>query len=288
MALLNALGGNVLATDFQKYLFMYTTLCEKDKSYDFVPYKFGCFSFQASADKQKLIDKGYLQDTAGWELSKPNVNYANSLNKGDDKKLDMFADRFGSKRGKQLIQHVYRTYPYYAINSEIAEEHLNPEELAQVKKAKPTKRRATTFSTIGYEGGSVESYINKLIENDIRTLIDVRKNPISRKYGFSKRTLSSLLGKLGIEYIHIPKLGIDSSDRKQLNNQSDYDRLFDRYEKTVLVDQKSALQEVYDLYKEKKRVAITCFEKEHCQCHRSRVANAMEAMSNGEITPVHL
>lgn len=288
LALLDALGGNVLATDFQKYLFIYTTLCEREKSYDFVPYKFGCYSFQALADKQKLIEKGYLQDDAGWTLAKANLNYANSLNKGDDKKLQMFVDRFGSKRGKKLIQHVYRTYPYYAINSEIAEEHLNEEELAQVKDATPTKRRTSTFATIGYEGGSVESYINKLIENDIRTLVDVRKNPISRKYGFSKRTLSSLLNRLGIEYVHIPELGIDSSDRKQLNTQNDYDRLFDKYESTVLVDQKTSLQELYDLYAKKKRIAITCFEKDHCQCHRSRVANAIEAMSNGTIEPIHL
>ena len=288
LALLDALGGSVLATDFQKYLFIYTTLCEKEKSYDFVPYKFGCYSFQASADKKKLIEKGYLQDESGWVLAKSNLSYTSSLNKGDDKKLEMFADRFGSKRGKNLVQHVYRTYPYYAINSEIAEEHLNEEELAQVKGAKPTKRRTSTFATIGYEGSSVESYINKLIENDIRMLVDVRKNPISRKYGFSKITLSSLLDRLGIEYTHIPELGIDSSGRTQLNTQADYDRLFDKYESTVLVDQKAALRNLFGLFSEKKRIAITCFEKDHGQCHRSRVADAIEAMSNGTVEPVHL
>lgn len=288
LALLDTLGGNVLATDFQKYLFIYTTLCEREKSYDFVPYRFGCYSFQASADKQKLIAKGYLQDEAGWVLAKSNLNYANSLNKGDDKKLQMFVDRFGSKHGKKLIRHVYKTYPYYAINSEIAEEYLNQEELAQVRNAAPARRRASTFATIGYEGGSVESYINKLIKNDIRMLVDVRKNPVSRKYGFSKRILSSLLNRLGIEYVHIPELGIDSSDRKQLNTQNDYDRLFDKYESIVLVDQKTSLQNLYDLYGEKKRIAITCFEKDHCQCHRSRIANAIETMSNGTVEPVHL
>lgn len=39
LALVDALGGNVPATDFQKHLFIYTTLFEKKKSYDFVPYK---------------------------------------------------------------------------------------------------------------------------------------------------------------------------------------------------------------------------------------------------------
>lgn len=288
LALLDALGGDVLATDFQKYLFMFTTLCENEKSYDFVPYKFGCYSFQAVVDKQKLIDKGYLKEASGWELTKPELNHANGLKKGDDKKIDLFVERYGSKRGKALIQHVYRSYPYYAINSGIAKEHMNEAELALIKKAIPTKRRSSLFATIGYEGGSIESYINKLITNDVRLLIDVRKNPISRKYGFSKRTLSSLLGRLHIEYTHIPALGIASPDRQQLNSQSDYDRLFDKYESTVLVEQKDALHQVYDLLENCKRIAITCFEKEHGQCHRSRVADAIETISKNEVVTVHL
>ena len=261
---------------------------EKEKSYDFVPYRFGCYSFQATADKQKLIEKGYLKDSSRWELIKPNVNYSRELNKGDDKKLAIFAERFGHMRGKKLIQHVYRNYPYYAINSEIAEQHLNNEELKKVGAARPAKRRKPVFATIGYEGGSVENYLNKLIENDIRMLVDVRKNPISRKYGFSKRMLLSLLHNIGIQYMHIPELGIASSDRQALKAQKDYDRLFDKYEKTVLVDQYQALLRLYDFYNDNKRIAITCFEKAHCQCHRGRVASAIEKMSNGEIIPLHL
>ena len=288
LALLDALGGNVPATDFQKHLFIYTTRFEREKSYDFVPYKYGCYSFQAVADRQKLIEKGYLQDKDGWTLAKANLNYANSLKKGDDKQLQIFVELFGAKRGKKLIQYVYRTYPYYAINSEIAEKHLNEEELAQVKNAAPAKRRTSIFATIGYEGESVESYINKLIKNDIRMLVDVRKNPVSRKYGFSQRILSSLLNRLGIEYVHIPALGIDASDRQQLNTQNDYDRLFDKYENTVLVDQKTSLQNLYALHAKKKRIAITCFEKDYCQCHRSRVADAIKTISSGTVEPAHL
>lgn len=267
---------------------MFTMLCEKDKSYDFVPYRYGCYSFQASMDKNKLIEKGYLKNVPGWELIKLNLNYVKELKKGDDKKVSMFVDRYGSKQGKSLIQHVYRNYPYYAINSVIAKEHLSSVELEKIKLARPTKRRNSSFATIGYEGGSVESYLNKLIENDVRMLVDVRKNPISRKYGFSKRTLSSLLGKVGIEYSHIPELGIESAERKELKTQQDYNRLFDKYEKTILKTQTKALEGLFNLYKEKKRIAITCFEKEHCQCHRSRVANAIESISKGEVITQHL
>ena len=69
-------------------------------------------------------------------------------------------------------------------------------------------------------------------------LCDVRKNPLSRKYGFSKSTLSETLNKLGIEYTHLGALGIASEKRQYLNAQSDYDRLFDEYENTILAQNK--------------------------------------------------
>lgn len=288
LALLDVLGGKHLATDFQKHLFLFTKLCEKEKSYDFVPYRFGCYSFQAAADKQKLIEKGYLNDVAGWEITKSNLNYSIALNKDYEKKLSLFADRYGSMRGKGLIKYVYENYPYYAINSEIAKDHLDTDSLNKIDDVRPIKRRKPLFSTIGYEGKSIEAYLNKLIENDIRMLVDVRKNPISRKYGFSKNILSSLLGKMGIAYIHIPELGIQSSDRKELNTQQDYDKLLEKYEATVLKDQQKSLQKLLDLFNDNKRIAITCYEQNLQQCHRSKVAFAIESMSKSKTITQHL
>jgi hypothetical protein len=44
--------------------------------------------------------------------------------------------------------------------------------------------------TIGYEGRSLEAFLNLLLQNSVTLLCDVRRNPLSRKYGFSKSTLS--------------------------------------------------------------------------------------------------
>lgn len=288
LALLEALGGNQLATDFQKYLFMFSQLCESEKSYDFVPYKYGCYSFQASADKKKLIEKGHLLDETAWTLAKPTSSYSSALSKSKNEKISVFVKQFSKLSGKKLITHVYKTYPYYATKSEIAADHLNSQELRKVHSAYPKEPSTPLFATIGYEGGSIEAYLNNLIKTQIRVLVDVRKNPISRKYGFSKNTLSLLLGKVGIKYMHMPELGIASADRKTLNTQRDYDRLFDRYEKTVLKKQTNAIESLYEIYKENKHIAITCFEKSHCQCHRSRVATAIEKLSQGEVVVQHL
>jgi len=62
LTLLDALHGPLSNTDFQKLLFLYTRECEKTATYDFVPYKFGGFSFTAYADKRRLTKAGFLVD----------------------------------------------------------------------------------------------------------------------------------------------------------------------------------------------------------------------------------
>jgi uncharacterized protein (DUF488 family) len=206
---------------------------------------------------------------------------------GDDKKLELFSSKYGKLKGKKLLQHVYIEYPYYAINSLVAEDILSDEEFSTVKKLK-VKRRLNLFATIGYEGIPVETYINKLIENDVRALVDVRKNPLSRKYGFSKTRLSDLLGKVGIEYLHMPELGIVSNKRKTLKTRRDYDDLFGEYKSTVLVEQSDALAQLYDTYLERSRIAITCFEGCHTMCHRHKITDAIAEFADGDFEVVHL
>ena len=129
--------------------------------------------------------------------------------------------------------------------------------------------------TIGYEGITIEAYLNKLIQNDIRLLCDVRNNPLSRKYGFSKTTLSNILQELNIEYVHIPELGIVSEKRKDLKEQTDYKALFDEYNK-ALPEKKMYVDQVFDLLCDQKRIALTCFEKDPNLCHRHILSQFMK------------
>ncbi|UTO27808.1 DUF488 domain-containing protein [Bartonella harrusi] len=98
----------------------------------------------------------------------------------------------------------------------------------------PAKDEKACFFTIGYEGKSLENYLDCLIENNIKTLCDVRRNPISRKHGFSKRQLEKAVNNINIEYMHMPELGIASEKRQNLKTQKDYERLFEEYQKTTL------------------------------------------------------
>lgn len=286
LALLQSFGGKLSNIDLQKYLFLFTQICQKEKSYEFVPYRFGYFSFQSYVDRRRLTEFGYLNDVDSWELI-DGTDHVSTLKTYEAHKLSLFTKKYNAIHGNDLIRAVYKQFPYYAIHSEIANDLLNEEELRQVHQATPKQTKPCLF-TIGYEGNSFENYLNRLLQNNVSLLCDVRKNPISRKYGFSQKTLSETLEKLGIKYIHIPDLGIVSDKCKALKSQNDYNKLFDEYAKTTLKENNSALNNVYKLLIDYKRIAITCFEAEVCMCHRGRVAEALEKFPDWNFKTQHI
>ena len=175
--------------------------------------------------------------------------------------------KYNSYSSKELIKLTYQKYPYYAIKSTIAKKVLSEEELKE-----------TILFTIGYEGISLETYINKLISNDVKILCDVRKKSFSRKYGFSKSPLKNACEKVGIRFLHIPEVGIPSEKRQELKCHADYEVLFEDYKKIVLATEIDKQQQILQLLKEEGSVALTCFEKNIHQCHRKHLANAIKSL----------
>lgn len=287
LTLLDALGGQVSPTDFQKLLFLYTRKQEAP-SYEFVPYKFGCFSFSSYADKRRLIEKGLLENDADqWKLT--STGRATIRKRSVD---PLVAARFNKDhaglRGNELVAEVYRNYPYYATRSEIVDKVLkNKKERELVAKEQPVKAAAGLL-TIGYEGKCLETYLNQLLRAGVTVLCDVRRNPLSRKYGFSKTTLRGACESLGIRYEHLPELGIPSEERRELKTQADYDALFVDYERDSLPLQTEALATIRAWIKAGDRVALTCFELHPHQCHRHCVAEALESAGGKRLKAKHL
>ena len=274
LALLETFGGCLSHTNLQKYLFLFTQEYQKEKSYEFVPYKYGCFSFQSLADLRRLKNMEIIKDNENYSIDS-RKNYIDTLNRKDRENLLLFKKKYSSLKGNRLIRKVYLDYPYYAIKSEKAPKLMSEEELKIIELATPDQNEPTFF-TIGYEGHCFDNYLNRLIKNNIKVLCDVRKNPISRKYGFSKTTLSKTLENLEIEYISIPELGVVSEKRRSLETKNDYKKLFDEYENTVLKEASHAFEKLTKILKKHKRIAITCFEKDHTMCHRHRIAQALD------------
>lgn len=127
----------------------------------------------------------------------------------------------------------------------------------------------TGIVTIGYEGRNLDQFLSILVENNVKKLIDVRKNAFSRKSGFSKNPLKSALEKWGFSYLHMPELGIESAQRQNLTKEG-FSELFRRYA-SELGTKEDFLYTIKSLA-QKERVALMCFEARETDCHRGVIA----------------
>jgi len=286
LSLIELLGGEVEKLRFQKLLFLYA-MRKQEPEYDFVPYKFGCYSYSAKADMNTMVKKGYLTESENKYGKLDTTNYLQKLKSADRNILQEVVSDYGQMSSNALIKHTYLNFPFYAIRSTIAKDILPGRLYDRVEKALP-KNEETTLFTIGYEGVSLEMYLQKLVRNNVKLLVDVRKNPLSMKFGFSKTLLKQYCNSLGIEYMHIPEVGINSDKRQQLDTQSDYDRLFAEYYQTTLQDTLVEQNRILVLLKDYKRIALTCFEAEPCQCHRTHLAASISQLPEYQYSLIHL
>jgi Protein of unknown function, DUF488 len=287
LQLLDALGGTSGMLDFERLLFLY---CQESSTgeapYDFVPFKFGAFSFTSYADRQKLIERGLLENNDDWQITAEGRKIIGCTT---DLQLVAFANQHRGLNGDALLADAYRRFPFFATRSEIAESVLKGDDAALARiKAVRTETTAPVLSTIGYEGHTLESYLNVLLKSGVTLLCDVRRNPISRKYGFSKNALARGCESVGIRYEHLPELGIASEQRQSLDTQADYDALFANYESTWLPNQGAALKRIQGWIEAGERVTLTCYEHQPNQCHRHCVAEALAGNASKRLTAKHL
>ena len=286
LALLETFNGEMDRISFQKLLFLFSCK-QKQPSFNFVPYHMGCFSFQSYADLRTMIKYGQVSETPNSWIKIAEEKYSSQLSDEDQTLIAQLGEQFAGYTSDDLIEHTYRSYPYFALKSTIAKQFLSDEEQKIVKQTVKL-RKDTVLFTIGYEGINLETYLNKLIVNDVKLLCDVRRNPLSMKYGFSKSQLQRACQGLGIAYVHVPKLGIASDKRQNLNDQKDYDKLFAAYSKTTLKSEVQAIEQVVELLKKYQRIALTCFEADQCQCHRGTLASAIQNMPEFSYTVEHI
>lgn len=286
LALVQSFGGKLEKLNLQKLLFLFTDK-QKKPEYDFIPYKYGCYSFSAKADLNTMVTKGQLEEGEFVYVKLDTADYIKTLKEADRKILLYIKNLFGNFNGDRLMKHTYVNYPYYAINSIVAKDILTDEQFDKVSFQKPCSNETMLF-TIGYEGISLEEYLNRLVKNNVQLLIDVRRNPLSMKFGFSKNQLIKYCNSVGIKYIHIPEVGIQSDLRQELKTQSDYDKLFEYYKKEELTKSLKSQENILSLLIENKRIALTCFEKDICQCHRKHLAEAICRLPNFDYKLKHI
>ncbi len=259
-----------------------TPLSSDATFYDFVPYRYGPFSFALYREISSLERDGYVRQTEHTFALEPRCA---ALTRGAVAELPLgYADSvadihrsYGRLSRKALVDHVYARYPWFATRSQLRD-HLPPH-LPTPSVAEPAAY------TVGYEGKSVDRFFDDLLRRGIQSIVDVRANPVSRKYGFSGRSLCRIAIDLGLEYHHLPNLGIPPQYRANLNGLASYQRLFRRYEQEMLPSQEPAIQILVGLLTAKPSTML-CVEKDIRCCHRAPLAKL--AATRSGLSVVHL
>ncbi len=257
--------GKLTRTQLMKWLFLLkeeTAIGKSPSFYEFVPYKYGPFSFLAYKELATLCNSGLVHENS---LSIPQETYqkvrseTDKLSASVKTAIGKIFIHYGSTSREQLVEDVYRRYPWYTVRSEI-----------DIRAEIPKAKRAVF--TIGYEGRSVDGMLDHLLKNGVLQLIDVRKNALSRKYGFAEKTLRKHCESVGIKYVHLPSLGIPSSLRTDIDSEEAYQKLFDTYEQDILPTADEGIHEAAQLSGDLPS-ALMCFEKDPHFCHRGRLVN---------------
>jgi uncharacterized protein (DUF488 family) len=228
--------------------------------YQFLPYLYGPFSFCLFQEMNALARDGYVIDADDrWTLTEMGKKAARSIHPDVLRDVRRIVQDHSRKNGnatdKHLIDYVYRRYPWYTVNSKL-------------RKLEARKRNDVAIYTAGYEGLLVDGFLNGLMRAGIARLIDVRNNPVSRRYGFHKSTLSRLCRNIDIEYIHFPQLGIKSGERQNLDRPGARQSLFAEYARTTLEREDDTIDAVARLVKDAPSVLV-CKEACPAECHRS-------------------
>jgi len=261
-------GGSMDRTKLMKLLFLLrqeTSFAGRPSFYDFVPYRYGPFSFTAYRDLDALAEAGLLQPDRPQvpRRARSAVRQATStLSPEDTQAIRTLLRQYGEGSTNQIKRSVYRRYPFFASRSE-------GRRGGDVRK----KARPAVY-TLGYEGLSVDRFFELLIRRGITTIADVRRQAASRKYGFSKSALVRIAEKLDFRYTHFPELGVPSQMRSDLQTDSDYAKLFAAYAERILP---AAAEQLRLLAAEvaSRPTVVVCFEADHRRCHRSKLADAL-------------
>ena len=277
LELLRGVGGRASRTSIVKWLFLVaqeTDWGRENAPYDFVPYRYGAFSFVAYRDIQKLTESGLLCEVN--DGLRTTVETDPRLPQDCLAAVESITKRYGSFSSEDLMRYTYRTYPWFSLLSERTD-------LIRVLVKRPVA--APGIYTVGYEGKSLDTFLNLLLYSGVAGVIDVRAVPRSRRYGFHRTTLCRHLDQLGLHYASHTELGITTEQRRALAGSTVRKQLLAVYAGEMV---KSKMEEIGALgqrFRDRPWV-LFCFEGNPAECHRSVLADILAAESG--LPVVHL
>ena len=132
--------------------------------------------------------------------------------------------------------------------------------------------------TIGHSTRALSDFLKLLVENNVRTIVDVRRFPGSRRYPqFNQEALRSALEIAGYRYVPMAQLGGRRQPAQQSHNLRWRNAAFRGYADYMeSADFERAVEELLALA-ESDRVAIMCSEAVWWRCHRSLIADYLKS-----------
>ena len=270
LAILQQVGGRASTLKMMKWAFLLSqeTPSHGGKTfYQFIPYRFGPYSFTLTRETDTLIRRGFVEkkNKRTWELTNLGREQSVHLPKQVSQDIATVTQQYGHLSSSALIEMVDAHYPWFTVNSDFHENR---------REHRPIAEKA--IYTAGYEGKPIDEFLNLLMKAGIYRVIDVRDNPISQRYGFHKSTLKRLCHSLDIDYRHLPGLGLPESARANLTSRDSYLALFKEY-RCGLVDRRKELQIAVSLLHSEPSVLV-CMEANPNDCHRHVLAQHLAGM----------
>lgn len=130
--------------------------------------------------------------------------------------------------------------------------------------------------TAGYEGQVSDGFFAGLEAAGCAVLLDLRAVPLSRKPGFSKRVLAASAEARGIRYVHLQPLGTPKPGRDAVRagRPAEMHRIYRAH--LVTEAAQTALIAARDIVRSAP-TCLLCFERDHTDCHRTLLAEAIAA-----------
>ena len=247
-----------------------TMVRSEPAGHDFVPFRDGPYSFTLERDLEALTAAGFLSSDGGrLKLGLQRAPEARRL-------ITQLPDR--TRTEVEYIAKQYSRMSREALQTDVTGRYSAYVASARGDAHVGKRARPVAFFTAGYEGCSIDRFFNGLLHEGIRMIADVRANPMSRKFGFGRTTLTRVADQLGLDYRGFPTLGIPSRARAGLDGFASYQRLLDSYERNVLQRRNAEIAELAKLVQREPTVLI-CKEQDVRCCHRSRLASEVARLS---------
>jgi hypothetical protein len=230
---------------------------EHAPSYRFIPTKEGPFSIDALHDfrafeKAKQITFDGTTITAGAKVE------------GDEEieEVEATLNTYNKLSDTALLDRALALRPYWGIRTGRDDESISAIR-TQIANS------ATALYTLGYEGLSIDTFVNLLLSRNIARVIDVREYPFSRRSEYTAKNLGEALGFAGIVYTGMPEVGIPTKARKAILADKSKEELLIYYEEEILPTIDEEANRVAQMVHQGS-VALICHEEDPRECHRSR------------------